>query len=305
MMKNKPDIPAVIVALTLTNVPFRTGQVNGSGISKYVYFIQSRYILHWPDIAENLQDGNAPEGYVGYDGDFEIDPDAKWIRIYNTQGEGEVTSTPVGDPDSKLYNNKLSYRFPKMTPQALVLANAAVNGDGVFIAWHDGAYRVIGHRHYRTVIDPNAATGNAAGSSKGITFEASCHDHKAMPVYRGLVLLEDGVLDCETDTFYNYSDMEKTNYHKTYQVEGGDTIRFDALSQEGRMHLEGTGDIHVQVSVTGEEGTFTEIEHDLAFENGKLTAPFRFIIGDHVIITATTLTKAEFNYNNVNRSERV
>lgn len=201
MKSNKPNNPAVIVALTLSNVPFRIGQTNGSGISKYVYFIQSKYILHWPDIVDNLQDGNSMKAYVGYDGDFEIDPDAKWIRVYNTQGEGEVTSEPVGDADSKLFNNKLTYRFPKLTAQSLMLANAVVNGDGVFVAWHDGAYRIVGDKHYTCTVNPNVKTGAAAGSSKGITFEASCPCHKILPIYSGNIVLPDGVLDCATDEF--------------------------------------------------------------------------------------------------------
>jgi len=300
--KNKPSRGATIVcAITLSNIPFKTGQANGSGIGKYVYFIPSNQIIAWPTIADNLEDAPNEECYTGYDGDFEIHPDAKWIRVYNTQGEGVVTSDPLGEVDSRLFTNKLSYRFPKLTNEALVLSNAVVNGDGVFIAWHDGAYRVIGHKQYCCTVNPNANTGNTAGSSKGITFEASSPDYKAMPIYRGRILLEDGVLDCESDTFFNYSDMS-TNLPKTYEVEGGNTARFSALSQQGRMQLEGTGDIVVEVSVDGEN--YAAVEHSVAFENGMAIVPCSFVIGDYVRVSATTLTVVKVNWNNVNLAER-
>ena len=292
---------AVIVAIGLTSVPFKKGTVNGSGISKYVYFIQSNDILRWPRIAENIGDAESDDEYVAYDGDFEINPDAKWIRIYNTQGEGVVVSDSIGDKDSRLFLNKLSYRFPKLTGPALVLANSVVNGEGVFVAWHDGAYRVIGDKHYGCTVNPNVRTGAAAGDSKGFTFEASCPSHKSMPVYNGILPLEDGILYCDTDTFINYNDMN-TNYTKEYDIEGGNTVRLDALSMQGRMHLEGEGDISVGVSVDG--ATYQEVDHEIAFENGVAIVPVTFIVGDKVTITATTLTKCIINWNDVIQEKR-
>ena len=133
--KNKPSHGvAIVCAIALSNIPFKTGQVNGSGIEKYVYFIPSQHIVRWPAIADTLEDAPNEDCYTGYDGDFEILPDTKWIRVYNTQGEGVVTSDPLGETDSRLFTNKLSYRFPKLTSEAMVLSNAVVNGDGVFVA---------------------------------------------------------------------------------------------------------------------------------------------------------------------------
>lgn len=191
----------MIIALALTNVPFSTGQVNGSGIGKFVYFIPSDQIEAWPTIADNLEDAANPEEYIGYTGSFVLKKGATWIRVYNTQGEGEMSSEPTGEADSKLYTNKLTYRFPKLTGPSLVLANAVVNGDGVFVAWHDGAYRIVGDKHYHCDVNPNVTTGNSAGSSKGITFEALCPSHKILPIYSGSIVLSDGVLDCATDEF--------------------------------------------------------------------------------------------------------
>lgn len=191
----------MILALALSNVPFTIGQANGSGIGKYVYFIPSDQITAWPTITDNLSDATEADEYIGYDGSFTLKSGAKWIRIYNTQGEGVLSAEATGERDSKMYVNKLSFRFPKLTPEAAVLSDAVVNGDGVFVAWHDGAYRIIGHSHYRCDVTPNVTSGDAAGSSKGVTFEAECPDYKALPIYKGNIVLADGTLNCDTDEF--------------------------------------------------------------------------------------------------------
>lgn len=191
----------MILALALSNVPFTIGQANGSGIGKYVYFIASDQITAWPTITDNLTDATEADEYIGYDGSFTLKAGAKWIRIYNTQGEGVLSAEATGERDSKMYVNKLSFRFPKLTPEAAVLSDAVVNGDGVFVAWHDGAYRIIGHSHYRCDVTPNVTSGDAAGSSKGVTFEAECPDYKALPIYKGNIVLADGTLNCDTDEF--------------------------------------------------------------------------------------------------------
>ena len=91
--------------------------------------------------------------------------------------------------------------------------------------------------------------------------------------------------------------MNKNNYMKNYtgQIEDGDTLRFEAVGSDGRMHIEGTGDITMEVSVDGVN--YATVEHDVEFESGVAIAPFHFVIGDHVRLSATTLTKVIVNYN--------
>lgn len=297
-MKRQKNNMTIIAAVAIANANFTIGQANGSGIGKYVYFIPSDYIYGWPSISDNIVDAVTAAHYVGYEGDFVVASGAYWIRIYNTQGEGSVVAEPIGDRDCRMYSNRLTYRFPKLTDEAAVLSNAVVNGDGVFIAWHDGAYRVIGHKHYRCDVTPDVTSGDAAGSSKGITFEAECPDYKALPVYRGHLMLQDGILDCATDTFINYNDMN-TNRSENYskQIEGGNRVRFEALGNTGRIHLEGSGPIVMEVSVDGV--TYEEVDHDIEFKNGVAIAPADFYIGDQVRISATTLTKVIINYNDI------
>lgn len=192
------------MTLKLKNVPFKSGQANGSGVGKYVFFIPADSLAAWPTITDNLEDAESESAYIGYTGDFTRKGDALWIKVYNTQGEGVVTSKPLGEKDSKMFTNELSYRFPKLTGPALVLANSVVNGDGVFVAWHDDAWRVIGDKHYSCDVNPDVTTGNSAGSSKGITFVASCPSHKIMPIYSGKIQYEPD----EGDTDHDYYELD-------------------------------------------------------------------------------------------------
>ena len=83
----------------------------------------------------------------------------------------------------------------------------------------------------------------------------------------------------------------------TDKIEGGKSVRFQALGREGRIHLEGTGPIVMETSVDGV--TYDTVEHDITFKNGVAVKPVSFYIGDHVRISATTLTKVIVNYNDL------
>lgn len=100
----------------------------------------------------------------------------------------------------------------------------------------------------------------------------------------------------------NIKEMKSTNLTKNLHIEGGNTVRFEALSEEGRIQLEGSGPIVVEVSVDG--FNYKEVQHDSEFEDGICIAPCKFYIGDRVRISATSLTKAMINFNNVKIAER-
>ena len=204
MKKIVRTVATICMAIALANVPFTIGQANGSGIGKYVYFVAASDIEAWPTITDNIQDAASAAAYIGYTGNFTLKEGALFIRIYNTQGEGVLSAEATGERDSKMYLNKLSFRFPKLTQEAAVLSDAVVNGDGVFIAWHDGAYRVVGHSHYRCDVTPNVTSGDAAGSSKGVTFEAECPDYKALPIYAGKIQFAPD----EGDTTHDYYELD-------------------------------------------------------------------------------------------------
>ena len=93
-----------------------------------------------------------------------------------------------------------------------------------------------------------------------------------------------------------------TNQIKQLKIEEN-KVRFVAQSNDGRIHLEGTGSIVCEVSTDGVN--YREIEHEEVFDdNGICEAPFKFYIGDHVRFSATTLTKALLNNENVKPENR-
>lgn len=184
----------------IQSLEFEIGSANGSGISE-VFIALKSWIASWPTIADNLSDADDIDEYVGYDGDFTMKTGKTFIRAYNTQGEGVGQSEGTGERDSRIFNNSLQFRFPKLTPQNDALVKAILNGDAVAVFWHDNSYRVLGHKHYRTDTEVTSTTGDSAGSSKGTTYKMTCPDFASLPRYTGDLALPDGTLDCSTDTF--------------------------------------------------------------------------------------------------------
>lgn len=81
----------------------------------------------------------------------------------------------------------------------------------------------------------------------------------------------------------------------TYLVRGGSTVSFEALSETGRIHLEGSGPITVEVSVDGE--IYTTVNLGATFDDGVDIVPFNLNAGDKVRLQATALTRVLVNYN--------
>lgn len=200
-MKKITRTVATICMLALVNIPYTIGKTNGSGIGKTVYYTPAANIDAWPTITDDLDDAANVAGYIGYTGSFTLAPGKYFIKCYNVQGEGSVTAEAIGERDSKMFENHLSIRFPKMTDEVMTFVNAVVNGDGVFVVWHDGAWRVIGNENYRCDVTPNVTSGDAAGSSKGVTIEAVCPDYKALPKYSGDIVMQPDAGD-EVNDYY-------------------------------------------------------------------------------------------------------
>lgn len=281
----------------MNDINFQLGSVNPSGIGDVAYLIPKRDIKQWPTIDDNFID--ILQGhYAEYDGDFILRDGKTWTRLYSTQGKGKITWDYSGETDCKVVVNKATLSYPKITNESRTFAKYSSNGDFVFIFRHDGKFYVIGSRDYRATLTPNGDSGDAAGSAKGIMVEIECPDTTPLPTYKGKIYLEEGVLDCESNTFINYNDMNTNKIDTlTDRIEGGNTIRFEAQGNTGRIHLEGTGPIVMEVSVDGVK--YTTVEHAIEFNNGVAIAPADFYIGDKVRISATTLTKVIINYNDL------
>lgn len=281
----------------MNDIQFNLGSVNPSGICDEVYLIPKQYIRLWPTIDDDF--GAIMQGrYAQYQGDFVLFSGRWWTKLYNTQGKGKISWDYQGERDCMVVNNKASMVYPKLTSDSRAFSKFSSNGDFVFLIKHDGIYYVVGNKDYRATLTPNGDSGDAAGSAKGITIEIECPDTTPLPTYTGKIYLAEGVLDCNTDTFINYNDMNTNKIeHYTKKIEGGNTVRFEALGSEGRIHLEGSGPIKMEVGIDGV--TYDEVEHEIEFVNGVAIKPVSFYIGDKVRISATTLTKVDLNYNDL------
>ena len=280
----------------MNDISFKLGSVNPSGISDVVFYIPKHYIRRWPTIEDEFE-AMMQGRYAEYEGDFELQPGCWWNRFYSTQGKGKIDWDYQGETDCKVVVNHATLSYPKLANEVRAFAKFASNGDFVFCIKHDGKYYIIGNRDYRATITPNGDSGDSPGSAKGVTMDIQCPDTTPLPTYKGKIVLVDGILDCETDTFQNFEDMN-TNKISDYskQIEGN-SVRFEAGGNSGRIHIEGTGPIVMEVSVDGV--TYKEVDHDIEFENGVAIAPFQFYIGDKVRLSATTLTKVTINYNDL------
>lgn len=189
--------------MKLGNLDFNIGSINPSGIGVTIFRIAKAAITTWPTIVDDLASASGTDVGVlsTYDGDFVLATGEVWEKIYSTQGKGKATFEPTGEVDCKMFTNKLTLYYPKLTPALLAFSKAAVNGDYVYIFKHDGKYFVIGHKDYRVVTSPSGDTGDAAGSAKGSTIELEAPDVTPLPIYKGELALADGTLDCATDTF--------------------------------------------------------------------------------------------------------
>ena len=282
----------------MKDILFKLGSVNPCGISD-VYYIPKEHIAKWPTIVDDIDEAADEEDYARYRGDFKLLSQKCWRQLYSTHGKGSISWNYEGETDCKVVVNNATLSYPKLTNEVRAFAKYAANGDFVFIIRHDGLYYVIGHEHYRATLTPNGASGDAPGSAKGVTIEITCPDTTPLPTYTGKIVLQDGILDCDTDTFKLYEDMN-TNQSEDYtkRIEGGNTVRFEPIGKEGRIHLEGSGSIVVEVSVDGVN--YTEVKHEVEFnKQGVAIAPFQFYLGDKVRISAKSLTKVKVNYNNL------
>ena len=287
------------------DITHETGSVNISGIGDAVYFIAKRHIAKWPPITDDVMAALMADRHVEYGEGEDIEIKTAdgwpWTMLYNTQGKGKVEWDMQGETDCKVVVNKATMTYPRITNASRAFAKQAANGDFVFCIRHDGKYYIIGHKDYRATLTTVGDSGDAAGSAKGLTIEIACSDTTPLPTYVGHILTEEDYIDCKTNTILKINDMS-TNLTKRYEVEGGRTVRFSALSQQGRMLLVGDGDITVEVSVDGE--AYTEVAHGVAFSKGLATVPVQFIIGDCVRISAEHLEACTVNWNNVNLAER-
>lgn len=179
--------------MNFSDIDFKIGSVNPSGISDELYYINKADIVSWPTIQNDLETATDDDNYTQYTGNFSLKTDAYWHRLYNTQGKGKLSWEYQGETDCKVPVNKAEFSYPKINNKIRSFAKFAANGDFVFVAKHDGQYYVIGSPDYRATVTPNGDTGDSAGSAKGVSFSIECPDVTPLPTYAGTLTLSSTV----------------------------------------------------------------------------------------------------------------
>ena len=200
-MRKKLFFRNIRLLVALSDIDFDDGVANPSGIGDVVYMIRKKYITAWPTISNDFEKANDLTEYTELTGNFTLATGKKWIRLYTTQGKGKITFETTGEVDCRMFTNKTSLSYPKITKEARALAKYAANGDYVFVVKHDGLFYVIGNPDYRATVNPSGDSGDAAGSAKGMPLEIECPDTTPLPVYTGTLTLSDGSLNCSTGVF--------------------------------------------------------------------------------------------------------
>lgn len=186
------------------NLDFNLGMVNPSGIGSILYRIRKRDITAWPAIVNDpdAESTTTAADLAKYVGSFTLASGKCWQKIYSTQGKGSINSEVIGEDDCKMFNNKASFSYPDLTPEAIGFLKASVNDDYVYIVKAAGRFHVIGSPDYPSKTSTSGpGSGDTAGSSKGFIFEVECPDVTPLPLYEGDLVTDEGTLAISTGVF--------------------------------------------------------------------------------------------------------
>lgn len=181
---------------TLANLEWVDGKSNPAGIKSIAYFIRKSDIKQpLPVIGE---DG------ISYTEDIVPATGKMFQTIYTTQGNGKVTFEQIGSKDGYQPVNKATLSYPDINDNVKAFVSKYCNANMVFVIPH---YTVDGVRYAVFGLEVDATTtikgdsGDKPGSQKGTTIEIESPDVVALPNYKGVIPLETGSLNCDTNVF--------------------------------------------------------------------------------------------------------
>ena len=108
----------------------------------------------------------------------------KFFRLYNTRGNGKITSNVVGERDGRSFENIFEYKFPGDTKEVISFLRQVSNTPGVLIGkTPQGVYRLLGLSVVKdtdgvtdvTTFDLPAYLETAAGDSGAAGADAKGH----------------------------------------------------------------------------------------------------------------------------------
>ncbi|MBQ6083322.1 MAG: hypothetical protein IJK92_03105 [Bacteroidales bacterium] len=183
------------------DIDFVEGSVNPGGMGNELYYAFKRDIASMPTITDDFALAADEEAFAVYTGNITMKTGKKFARVYNTQGEGSVDFESAGEPDGKMFKNKLSFKYPKVTDKMRAFAKATLNSNVIYVVKSAGLFYVIGHPDYPITTTPGGTSGKKADDAHGINIEVEALDCTPLPRYEGTLPLSDGSLNCETGVF--------------------------------------------------------------------------------------------------------
>jgi hypothetical protein len=188
----------------LESLQWADGQINPSGIATEIYYALKSEIKTMARIQRTPVPSTA-EDNVNLAGDHEMQLGKFWKKLYSTQGVGKVNWEALGEKDHKMFLNKGMFSFPDISVAARSLAKQSINSNVVFVIKlpHESEVRYvqIGDADYDVTVTIKGDSGDKPGSAKGLTIEIESPCTTPLPGYVGAIVLEDGILDCETGIF--------------------------------------------------------------------------------------------------------
>ena len=166
---------------TFTDLLWTDGTDNMGGIQTIGYFIPVDDIDTEPTI---------PEDSVVMTGDYVLESEKYWNKIYSTQETNSVVDENQGEVDGQSFKHIGTIFFPGTTEGALSFARMVNNSNMVFILLDaQGVRRVIGSKAFPAKCKPSFTTGVATADRKGMTMQIVSYGNWPAPVYKGDIQL--------------------------------------------------------------------------------------------------------------------
>ena len=241
------------------DIDFAEGQINPGSIADEVYVAFQSEIIEFPAIIDNFEPtGNiALNKIVNMVGSFKMATvDNYFIKLYNTQGQGNLSYETVGEADGKLFKNKLECKFPKITDKIRAFAKYTANTKCIYVVKHAGNFYVLGNPDYPVVTTTLGDTGKNAEDAHGITINVEATDTTPLPKYLGILMVRGGYISCDTGALtmsvyhgltvsHNVVFMASTsNTGQTNRV----TVHGDDLSADLTVEIEGDSEFTKDLS---------------------------------------------------------
>ncbi len=170
------------------------GRDNIPGIFPEIVYIRKSEITAFPDLPADPQ--NAAE-VVTYSGDFTLDSEATWKKLFVDVDKSPVSAEVQGEKYAKSFNNTATFKYPGTHEQASAFCRQAANDDLVFLVKEKSSdkWRVIGNEMFQCDVSPSHAIGGAPTDDRGVTIEVAVTDRMPAPYYEGSIMTDEGDLN--------------------------------------------------------------------------------------------------------------